>query len=87
MGATRIPGGRPTLVATAWLGIATTLASMAISFVPPPEEQHPTLSILKVAGLTTVLLLGGSALYAAGTIRARRRLAGGPVGGVPHGSA
>lgn len=81
MGGTRIPGGRPVLVAVALLGIATTLASMAISFVPPPEEEHPTLSILKVAGLTTVLLLGGSALYAVGAFRARRRLADGLVGG------
>jgi len=86
MGTTRSPGGRPTLIATAWLGIATTVASMAISFVPPPEEEHPTLSILKVAGLTTVLLLGGSALYAVGAFRARRRLADEPVG-VPARSA
>jgi amino acid transporter len=80
MGATRIPGGRPTLVGIALLGIATTAASMAISFVPPPEEEHPMLSILKVAGLTTVLLLGGSALYAVGALRARRRPAAGLAG-------
>jgi hypothetical protein len=80
MGAVRIPGGRPVLVAVALLGIATTVASMAISFVPPPEEEHPTLSILKVAGLTTALLLGGSVLYAVGASRARRRLAQGPAG-------
>jgi amino acid transporter len=81
MGESRIPGGRPVLVAIALLGIATTVASMAISFVPPPEEEHPTLSILKVAGLTTVLFLGGAALYAIGAIRARRRLAQGLAGG------
>jgi hypothetical protein len=75
MAETRIPGGRPALVAIALLGIATTVASMAISFVPPPEEEHPTLSVLKVAGLTTVLLVGGSVLYAVGAFRARRRLA------------
>jgi amino acid transporter len=77
MGASQLPGGRPALVAIAVLGIATTAASMAISFVPPPEEEHPTLSILKVAGLTTVLLLGGSALYAIGAFRGRQRLADG----------
>jgi amino acid transporter len=78
LGAMRLPGGRPALVAIALLGILTTLASMAISFVPPPEEEHPMLSILKIGGLTTVLLLGGAALYALGALRARR-----PADGLP----
>ena len=72
MGDLRIPGGRPTVVAIALLGIATTMASMAISFVPPPDEMHPTLAVLKIAGLTTVVLLGGAAVYAVGA--ARRQL-------------
>lgn len=75
MGEARIPGGRPAMVAIALLGIVTTVASMVISFVPPPDEVHPTLAVLKVAGLTTVVLLGGSAVYAVGNARARRRLA------------
>jgi len=73
MGETRIPGGRVTVVAIALIGIATTVASMAISFVPPPDEEHPMLAVLKIAGFTTVLLLGGAAVYAAGSLRARRR--------------
>jgi amino acid transporter len=75
MGETRIPGGRVTVVATALIGIATTVASMVISFVPPPDEEHPMLAVLKIAGITTVLLLGGAAVYAAGSRRARQRLA------------
>jgi glutamate:GABA antiporter len=75
MGGTRIPGGRVTVVAIALIGIATTVASMVISFVPPPDEEHPMLAVLKIAGFTTVLLLGGAAVYAAGSRRARQRLA------------
>jgi hypothetical protein len=75
-GETRIPGGRPTVVAIALLGIAMTVASMVISFVPPPDEERPMLAVLKVAGLTTALLLGGAAVYVVGTLRARRRLVG-----------
>jgi hypothetical protein len=39
----------------------------------PPEEEHPMLAVLKIAGFTTVLLLGGAAVYAAGSLRARKR--------------
>jgi hypothetical protein len=48
---------------------------MVISFVPPPEEEHPMLAVLKIAGFTAVLLFGGTAVYAVGSLRARRRLA------------
>jgi glutamate:GABA antiporter len=71
MGESRIPGGRATVVAIALLGIATTVASMVISFVPPPDEEHPMLAVLKIAGITTVLLLAGAGVYAAGSLRAR----------------
>jgi amino acid transporter len=70
MGESRIPGGRVTVVAIALIGIATTVASMVISFVPPPDEEHPMLAVLKIAGITTVLLLAGAAVYAAGQRRA-----------------
>jgi amino acid transporter len=75
MGNARIPGGRPAIVGIGLLGIATTIASMVISFVPPPDEVHPTLAVLKIAGLTTVLLLGGTAVYAVGNLRQAARLA------------
>ena len=69
-GEVRIPGGRFTVVSTALLGLATTLAAMAIAFVPPPDEPHPALAILKVAGMTTVLLLAGAIIYGLGRARA-----------------
>lgn len=78
-GAPRIPGGRPAIIVSAMIGIATTAASMVISFVPPPDEEHPLLAVIKIGGLSAVLLLGGGALYAAGSIRARRQVALAPL--------
>jgi hypothetical protein len=69
----RIPGGRLTIAAIALLGIATTIASMVISFVPPPDEEHPILAVIKIGGLTAVLLLAGAWLYASGRLRLRGR--------------
>ena len=71
-GEARIPGGRVTIVAVALLGLVTTAGSIALAFVPPPEEPNPAMAILKVTALTAALLLGGAALYAAGNARVRR---------------
>jgi glutamate:GABA antiporter len=71
----RIFGGRPTVVVTALIGIATSIASMAVSFVPPPEEGAPLLAVIKIGGLTAALLIGGIVLYVVGSIRARRGVA------------
>ena len=58
---TRIPGGRTVIVVAAVLGFAMTLVSIVLAFVPSPDEANPTLEVLKVAGITAVLLLGGAA--------------------------
>jgi glutamate:GABA antiporter len=67
------PGGRATIVVMALLGFATTSGSMMLAFLPPPEEVNPALAVLKVAGLTAVVLVGGAALYLAGSRRAQLR--------------
>ena len=71
-GEVRIPGGRHTVLVMATIGLATTLGAMAIAFVPSPDEHHPALAVLKVAGMTLTLLLAGAAIYLAGNARARR---------------
>jgi len=71
-GEVRIPGGRHTVVVMATIGLATTLGAMAIAFVPSPDEHHPAVAVLKVAGMTLTLLLAGAAIYLAGNARARR---------------
>jgi len=72
VGEVRIPGGRGTVVAMGLLGLATTLASITLAFLPPPDEPQPTMAVLKVAGVTAALLLAGAAVYAAGRVRLRR---------------
>lgn len=67
------PGGRATIVVMAVAGFATTFGSMMLAFLPPPEEVNPTLAVLKIAGLTAVLILGGAAVYVAGNRRAQLR--------------
>lgn len=71
-GEVRIPGGRITIVALATLGFATTAFSIVLAFVPPPDEPNPALAVLKVAGVTAVLLLAGAMIYANGSARSRR---------------
>ncbi len=68
----RIWGGRPTLVFVALIGLMATAGSIVVAFVPPPDEEHPALAILKVACMTGVLLLVGASLYGIGNLRARR---------------
>jgi amino acid transporter len=69
----KIPGGRAAVVVAAVLGFATTAGSMLLAFIPPPEETNRALAVLKIAGLTAVLLLAGGAVYGLGSLRARRR--------------
>ena len=68
----RRPGVRAMVIFLALLGFATTSGSMALAFLPPPDEVNPTLAVLKVAGFNAVLLLGGVAIYLLGNARARR---------------
>jgi amino acid transporter len=71
-GEARIPGGRVTVVATAMVGLATTLAAIALALVPAPGEQQPLLALLKVAGTTLALLGIGVVVYLAGSKAAER---------------
>lgn len=59
----RVPGGKPVATLLACLGILTTSLTIALSFVPSPEEGDPVVAIFKVAGGTGVLLLVGATFY------------------------
>jgi glutamate:GABA antiporter len=65
-----IPGGRPTLVIMALIGLVTTLGSIALAFVPAPDDGHPLLTAFKVVGMTAALLLTGGVVYWSGRKRA-----------------
>jgi len=70
-GESRIWGGRPVLIIVAVTGALATVASIVVAFVPPPEEAHPALAVLKVAGTTTFLLALGALIFKHGSRRRR----------------
>jgi amino acid transporter len=70
-GEIRLPGGRITLVVCSLVGLATTVGAIALALIPPPDEVNPTLAVLKVVGMSAVLLLAGTAVYLTGKARAR----------------
>lgn len=62
----RVPGGKPAAIALATLGLITTLVSIGLSLVPADDEPNKALAVIKVAGLSLLLVLAGAAVYAAG---------------------
>lgn len=71
----RVPGGRPAAKFLACLGFATTLFSIVVSLVPGPGETNKVLAVIKVVGLTGVLLGTGWLVYLLGN---RKRRAAAP---------
>jgi glutamate:GABA antiporter len=55
----RIPGGRPAAFALGVLGFATTLVTIAFSVIPADDEPHKALAVVKIVGLTALLLAIG----------------------------
>ncbi|HUJ41178.1 MAG TPA: APC family permease [Candidatus Acidoferrales bacterium] len=62
----RLPGGPIVVSALALLGFATTLVCILLSLVPSAAEPNKPLAVLKVAGLSFLLLAAGVAAYAGG---------------------
>lgn len=69
----RIPGGRRAVALLGVVGLLTTAASIVFSLFPSGNEPHPTLAVVKVVGLTVVMLAVGVAVYARGKSRAGTR--------------
>jgi amino acid transporter len=71
-------GGLPRslVVPSAILGFLTTLVSLALAVVPPPESEAPATAVAKVVGGTIVLLGAGTAVYLRGRRRAASSLTG-----------
>jgi amino acid transporter len=57
----RIPGGKPVVVCLAFLGLLSTLLTIALSVVPAPEEMNKPLAVIKVVG-SSVLLIGAGVI-------------------------
>jgi hypothetical protein len=53
------------------LGFATTLVTIGLAMMPAEDEANPVLAVIKVAGLTGLLVAGGTLVYIMGK---RRRI-------------
>jgi amino acid transporter len=67
----RVPGGRPAATLLGAVGFAVTAATIVLALIPAEDEPNKVLAVTKVAGLTALLFLGGTAVY----LRGRRRQA------------
>jgi amino acid transporter len=72
----RLPGGRWTVMTAGVVGFATTLISMALSAFPADDEPHKALAVIKVLGMTALMIGSGMAVYLVGRSRARKILEG-----------
>ena len=71
-GVIRVPGGKPVALLLSLVGFTTAFLTIALSFVPAPDETNPALAILKVTGGTVVLLAVGAILYWGGKRTAKQ---------------
>jgi amino acid transporter len=65
----RIPGGRRAVGLMGAVGFATTAVSIGLSLFPSENEANKPLAVLKVVGLTAVMLAAGVAVYWRGSRR------------------
>ena len=59
----RVPGGKPVARLVAIVGLLTTTATIAISVLPPPDEPNKPLAVLKIVGLSGLMVLMGVAIF------------------------
>ena len=67
----RPPGGRPVAILLGWTGLATSIAAVLLACVPPPGEEDGRRYVIKVVGLSALLVASGAVAWAIG--KARRR--------------
>ena len=68
-GSISIPGGRFTIAVVAGIGFLTTVAAAVLALFPADDDPNKPLSVLKVLGLTALMVGAGVAIYLAGRRR------------------
>jgi amino acid transporter len=68
----RVPGGKPVARLIAVIGLLTTTFTIVLSVIPQSDEPNKPLAVLKVVGLSGLLVLIGACIYFAGKRRAAR---------------
>jgi glutamate:GABA antiporter len=74
-----IPGGKWTIALAAVVGLVTTLSAIVFAGFPADDDPNKPLAVVKVVGLTAMMLLAGVAIYFAGRRRALALAVGPPV--------
>jgi amino acid transporter len=62
----RVPGGTPVAIALGAVGFTTTTISVALAMLPADDEPNKPLAVIKIIGLTVVMIGVGVGLYVAG---------------------
>jgi glutamate:GABA antiporter len=68
----RVPGGKPVALILATVGFCTTLLTIVLSLIPANDEPNKVLAVIKIVGLTGLVLIVGVLLYWLGKRNARR---------------
>jgi amino acid transporter len=68
----RVPGGRRVAIGLAILGLITTSITICLSVLPSDDEPNKPLAVIKVVGMTVVLLAAGVLIYVLGKRRQAR---------------
>lgn len=66
----RVPGGTPAAIVCGAVGFLTSLIAIVLAAIPPGDEPHPQRYVVKVVGLSALLVASGAATYAVGRRRA-----------------
>lgn len=66
----KIPGGRATIVVAAVVGLFTTLSSIVLATIPDPNDPHKALAVIKVLGMTALIIGSGIGVFFAGRRKA-----------------
>lgn len=67
-----IPGGKVTVSLAALVGLATTISAIVFAGFPADDDPNKVLAVVKVIGLTALMLLSGVAVYLLGRRKALR---------------
>jgi amino acid transporter len=74
-GVIRVPGGKPVALLMASVGFCTTLLTIGLSLIPAADEPNKVLAVVKIVGLTGLVLVVGVVLYWLGKRNAGRAAA------------
>lgn len=67
-----IPGGKWTVSVAALIGLVTTIFAIVFAGFPSDDDPNKVLAVVKVIGLTAMMLLSGVAIYVIGRHKALR---------------